>query len=560
MPRVSQVIVTSTSKLFDTSPGVSLDALLRTLPDKQVRSLAGEQLVLVLRLVEAELGDEREAQIKVILASAEQKGSAAIHNALLRKTLIENLPIEKARELAERLEVPINKNIFSGLLSIDLKKSPEAAITIGGFFGLVDLPRAPRAIPESVDEITPQFGLFEHQRVAAENVLTSVSSPPGRVILHMPTGAGKTRTAMHVVCRLLNAERPRLVVWVAQSAELLDQAADAFAIAWHHLGNRPILLSRFFGSARVDELEQVNDGFLVAGLAKLHSINRRNPSAIMDLGSRSSLVIIDEAHQAIAPTYRVLLDRLADAGVEAALLGLTATPGRTWRDIAADEELSTFFNHNKVILEVKGYDNPVEYLMSKGYLARPTFSTLSAKEIEFDQRSLSSLASDEDFSTEILAAVGENIERNAAVVNRIRDVISRHTRIILFASSVQNAELLMSLLTAMGIEAYVITAETPLGQREHAIRRYKSATPKPMVICNFGVLTTGFDAPKTSAAIIARPTKSLVLYSQMMGRATRGTRAGGNKDCEIITVVDPGLPGFGDIAEAFVNWEDVWNS
>ena len=99
-----------------------------------------------------------------------------------------------------------------------------------------------------------------------------------------------------------------------------------------------------------------------------------------------------------------------------------------------------------------------------------------------------------------------------------------------------------------------------MGQREHAIQRYKSVTPDPMVICNFGVLTTGFDAPNTSAAIIARPTKSLVLYSQMMGRATRGTRAGGNKACEIITVVDHGLPGFGDVAEAFVNWEDVWSS
>ena len=117
-------------------------------------------------------------------------------------------------------------------------------------------------------------------------------------------------------------------------------------------------------------------GLLVAGLAKLHSVNSRNPGAIMDLGSQSSLIVIDEAHQAIAPTYRALLNRLADAGVEAALLGLTATPGRTWSDIAADEELSAFFNHNKVILKVEGYDNPVEYLMSEGYLARPTFSTL----------------------------------------------------------------------------------------------------------------------------------------------------------------------------------------
>lgn len=78
-------------------------------------------------------------------------------------------------------------------------------------------------------------------------------------------------------------------------------------------------------------------------------------------------------------------------------------------------------------------------------------------------------------------------------------------------------------------------------------------------MCNFGVLTTGFDAPKTSAVVIARPTRSLVLYSQMVGRAIRGVRAGGNPSAEIVTVVDPMLPGFGSIAEAFVNWEDVWD-
>ena len=91
------------------------------------------------------------------------------------------------------------------------------------------------------------------------------------------------------------------------------------------------------------------------------------------------------------------------------------------------------------------------------------------------------------------------------------------------------------------------------------IQRYKNNDPEPRIICNYGVLTAGFDAPRTSAAVIARPTKSLVLYSQMVGRATRGPRAGGNAEAEIVTVVDTNLPGFGDMATAFGNWEDVWD-
>ena len=81
------------------------------------------------------------------------------------------------------------------------------------------------------------------------------------------------------------------------------------------------------------------------------------------------------------------------------------------------------------------------------------------------------------------------------------------------------------------------------------------------VLCNYGVLTTGFDAPRTSAVLIARPTKSLVLYSQMVGRGIRGVRAGGNDSAEIVTIIDQGLPGFGNMAEAFTNWEDTgWDT
>ena len=75
-----------------------------------------------------------------------------------------------------------------------------------------------------------------------------------------------------------------------------------------------------------------------------------------------------------------------------------------------------------------------------------------------------------------------------------------------------------------------------------------------MALFNYAVLTAGFDAPRTRCAIIARPTKSLVLYSQMVGRAMRGTRSGGNKSCEIYTVVDTALPGFGSVVEAFSHW------
>jgi superfamily II DNA or RNA helicase len=103
-----------------------------------------------------------------------------------------------------------------------------------------------------------------------------------------------------------------------------------------------------------------------------------------------------------------------------------------------------------------------------------------------------------------------------------------------------------------------VTGKTPGFERQSYITRYLGNSEQTIFLCNFGVFTTGFDAPKTSAAVIARPTKSLVLFSQMAGRALRGTKQGGNAIAEIVSVVDTNLPGFGNIAEAFTNWEDVW--
>ena len=76
------------------------------------------------------------------------------------------------------------------------------------------------------------------------------------------------------------------------------------------------------------------------------------------------------------------------------------------------------------------------------------------------------------------------------------------------------------------------------------------------ILINFGVLTTGFDAPQINTVIIARPTFSIVLYSQMVGRALRGPKNGGNKKNKLITLKDNLMHG--NMDELFENFETVW--
>ncbi len=147
----------------------------------------------------------------------------------------------------------------------------------------------------------------------------------------------------------------------------------------------------------------------------------------------------------------------------------------------------------------------------------------------------------------------------AAVVEAILKLLEAgNKRVLVFAATVQHAKTIGAILLMRQKRRYVVLGMSTKRYREQAIRAFKSSDESPIVLVNFGVLTTGFDAPTANAVVIARPTRSLVLFSQMVGRAIRGPKAGGTETCEVITVVDPSLPGFGDVATAFLNWEDVW--
>jgi DNA repair protein RadD len=160
----------------------------------------------------------------------------------------------------------------------------------------------------------------------------------------------------------------------------------------------------------------------------------------------------------------------------------------------------------------------------------------------------------------VLRKLAEDEKRNLNIITRLKSLIKQHHRVLFFATNVEHSDLISKVLQATGISAYSITSNTAYNSRKKWIESFKQYSDEPMILCNYGVLTTGFDAPKTSAALISRPTKSLVLYSQMVGRAIRGPKAGGNKNAEIWTVIDSNLPGFGSVSEAFTNWEDVWDN
>ena len=405
------------------------------------------------------------------------------------------------------------------------------------------------------DMVNPGYVLYPYQRQVLRDILETLSSTDRRVVAHLPTGAGKTRIAAHAACRLLNDDdrEKSLVIWLAATEELCEQAADTLSRAWEHLGLREIGIHRYWGNRSID-LRKLPSGFLVTGLAKLRSAATNDVTLLAHLASCASAVIFDEAHQAIASTYEFVTEQLCS--VRPPLLGLTATPGRTANLTEADYRLASMFNRNKVSIDPKGHASPVTYLIHNRYLADPRFIPIT---VDSDV-SIVDPQPGMDYSLSDLDSLGKDGKRTAKIVELARQAAGRHPRTIVFCPSVESAITCRNLLENCGFQSATITAKTPSDERREIIDKFRSADRNRMVLFNYGVLTAGFDAPRTRCVIIARPTTSLVLYSQMVGRAMRGRKSGGNSTAEILTVVDTNLPGFGSVAEAFKNWEELWSS
>jgi len=529
--------------------------LLTRANDEALQSLVGQAPMRLILLLDPSLATP--ARLRTLILEFHGEAGLLL-SPQSRSILFELLREDEARALTTILDVAANSDAVVALQNTTFQRNSRREEMLFRFFE-VPLPKseAPDLPPTQVASVG-QYSLFEHQRKAVYEIKERLRARPHRVVLHMPTGAGKTRTAMNIIAEHLREHEPTLVVWLAQTEELCEQSAAEFEGAWARLGNREVDIFRFWGAHSADA-SQMKDGIVVAGLAKLYSAATRSIGFINELASKTSLVIIDEAHSAIAETYKLILDALVVQKPDTALLGLTATPGRTWADIEIDDELARFFARQKVTLHVDGYDNPVDYLVDQGYLARADYEQLLYEGgLSLTDSDLSRIRESFDIPDNILRLLAEDEQRNLQIIVAAERLAKNNQRILIFAATVQHAHLLATILRARGHNADAVTGLTPPLTRSRVIERFKEDDGETRILCNFGILTTGFDAPRTSAAIIARPTKSLVLYSQMVGRAIRGPKAGGNSRAHIVTVVDYDLPGFGSVADAFENWEDVW--
>ena len=530
------------------SPGIRPAQICRNLDDREAAQLLPNGAFSLINILGGDrLKGTRRAEILGQVLSLE----LAVDDPQRRSILLGGIPQFKVEELERRVGMSIDELRQHAELELPTRRA------LLGFLGLATVAKRVPVRANDAESVPPSRGLFPHQKRAAIAVERYLYYEDGRVMLHLPTGVGKTRTAMSIIATHLRTYRSGLIVWLAATRELLEQAADEFELTWQAVGDRPVDCLRFWSNYNAP-IDKATNGVVIAGLAKLHSFGRVR-SRLWELGDKTTMVVFDEAHQAVATTYQDIVETIVSRRPRTALLGLSATPGRTWGDPETDAAVAELFYGNKVTLDFDG-GNPIRRLTEDGYLASVDFSLLNVEPgLRLSAADLKEISQALDISDSLAARICEDEQRNLRIAQRLLELAENHSRILVFAASVDNALLLASVCRGVGLKADAVTGRTDGREREHIVRRFKRAGGPHRILINFGVLTTGFDAPAASAALIARPTKSLVLYSQMVGRVIRGPRAGGTERCEVITVVDTNLPGFGDVAEAFMNWEDIWS-
>ncbi|MCF0087142.1 MULTISPECIES: DEAD/DEAH box helicase [unclassified Streptomyces] len=347
---------------------------------------------------------------------------------------------------------------------------------------------------------TPEtFTPRPYQAEAIKALVSGWQGPHNRLAVVLPTGAGKTVVFANLIDDLLPQLNGARALVIAHREELIEQAAAKIRAV------RPDLR---VGVVKAERDEHEDADVIVASIQTLAVERRRN--AIRDIG----VVIVDECHHAAARSYMTVLDHFgAWRGLPVA--GFTATMTRTDGGLADVWEEVVF---TLDILE----------MIEDGYLCDVRGKRVTVPGLDLD--AVKSRAGDlQD------GQLGQALDDSGAA-----EVVAEAYRLhagdrpgVAFTPTVETAQSMAEAFTAAGISAGAVWGDMSRDDRAATLEKYRRGDLQ--VLTNCMVLTEGFDAPWTSCAVIARPTKSAGLYCQMAGRALRLWE--GKKDALILDVM-----------------------
>ena len=339
-------------------------------------------------------------------------------------------------------------------------------------------------------------GLRDYQQELLEQAETALQVPKARVMLQLPTGGGKTHIAGALLADRL--QEGRKAVWLTHRAELAEQTCRMLTDADVTAINRRTWPTQYDAPA-------TPNGVVIL---MAQTVGRRtNAGEIWRNYNSEDLLVIDEAHHAAADGWERAIKQWPGE-----VIGLTATP---WR-LSKTEGFSHLFGELRC-------GPQVSQLQAEGWLC--------------DARTLIPQP-EEIIRGGAITATGDYNESGIEQANRDRpDVMTADAlrfwqfhaaerQTIIYAISKEHAHNLTAVFKEAGIPAAAILGDTPPEERAKAIKSFGDRTVRALV--NVAVATEGFDLPDASCVVITRPTMSLALYLQMVGRGLRPKSGRGN--------------------------------
>lgn len=341
------------------------------------------------------------------------------------------------------------------------------------------------------------ISLRPYQQEALQSINDFSEKGINKQLVVLPTGAGKTVIFSHLPQFKQNS-LPMLVL--AHRAELLYQAKEK--ISW----SNPEL------DIQIEQADNVA-GYCDVVVASVPTLGRAESERILKYPKDYfKSIVIDEAHHAAAPTYRRILDYFNAPFV----LGVTATPQRSDNTRLTD------------VFDEIVYYKTIQDLIEDGYLC-----SLVGYRIKTNT-DISGVATNEgDYVASQLEDAIDTPERNAHIVAAYNSLVSE-SKAIVFCAGIKHANNLATSFASSQINTEVILGATDSDARRDILARFRSGETR--VLINVGVLTEGFDEPTVETIILARPTRSTLLYTQIVGRGTRLHE--GKPHCTILDFAD----------------------
>ena len=222
--------------------------------------------------------------------------------------------------------------------------------------------------------------------------------------------------------------------------------------------------------------------------------------------------------------------------------------------------MANFFGQYKIsITDENNFDleDPIKYLQDKNILSRiKAFKIATNFSFELSQEQQLNILNNFQIHDALIKKMAKDEERNLCIISHIIDLVNKGKSTIVFACSLEHSKLLNEVCILLNIRCASIDDKTSYSSRKLYIKKFKNKEID--VIFNYGVLSTGFDAPNTNAILIARPTTSPIVYSQMLGRGLRGTEVKGNKECWLLDLQD-NLKGLPDERRCFTMYNQYYN-